>query len=91
MITRHGIKLSFRKVDEGYYEVLFNGQVLGCLFRDPDAWSYASWFVEGDRHEYQWGGVNNRTRKRSGFALREFAAERVAMTQSIRIIELSKP
>jgi hypothetical protein len=89
MILPSGIVLTFKKTDDHEYDVLFNGQVIGSIYRDPDAWSYAAWFIAGGRRDYRMGGVNNKTRKLSGFTGREFAAAELALTQSAKIIELS--
>lgn len=78
--------ITFHRVDEQWYEVYAAGVLVGCVYRDSDAWSYRSWFIEGIPQETAWGGVNASICKPRGFGTRQTAARHLAIMQSGKIL-----
>lgn len=76
--------ITFKKVDDGHYDVYFDGIRLGCVYRDKAAYSYRQWFIEGDRRETI--QVYPSRTKACGFRTREHAAEELARCQSSLLI-----
>ena len=77
----------FQKVDEGWYRVSWGGIEIGEIYRDPDAWSYAPWFIDGVKQEMVAGGVNQSVTKPRGYGTRRQAARALAMSQSAKILK----
>jgi len=80
--------LTSRPVDDGCHDVLFDGQRIGGVYRDPDAWSYAQWFIEGGPRHHARGGVNGKTLKRHSFRTLGMAVHECAVMASGRILQL---
>ena len=83
--------ITFHHVDERYYEVRFVGVSVGHVYHDSNAWSYAPWFIEGDRIErtpgyYQGANANRRPRKPYGSRNRLAAAIHLCQMQSSKVI-----
>lgn len=70
--------LHFHKLPDGTYNVFRDKVFLGNVYRDPDAWSYASWFVSGEKQRFSLGGAMGWTSKASGAATRKQAARALA-------------
>jgi len=81
--------LKFKKNRPGDYDVYFSDVRLGSVWRDPDAWSYASWFIDGVPQRIACGGVNGFDRKPSGFGTRMQAARHLAMMKSGAVLQAS--
>lgn len=75
-----------KKIDEGLWAVFVCGTQIGEVFYDPDAWSYARYFIVGGRRLMVYGGVNGMTRKFGGFRRLRSAAHELAIMNSSFII-----
>lgn len=78
--------ISFVNLGDNYYQVLFGSLVLGEVYRDENAWSYARWMIAGDRSYPERGGVNNSATKKAGYVTRASAARSLAVIRSGDIV-----
>ena len=77
---------NFNRIDANWYTVEFCGVEIGEVYRDPDAWSYAPWFIGGVKQVVTQGGVNQSIAKPRGFGTRERAAYALSVSQSAKIL-----
>jgi len=79
-------EMRFNKTGDHEYDVYFCDINVGWVYQDPDAWSYASWFIGGISQDFEAGGVNNKTVKAYGYGTRQRAAGKLIRMQSSYII-----
>jgi len=82
----NGSKYKFKRIDTNWYSVEVYGVEVGEVYRDPDAWSYAPWFIGGIKQVVTRGGVNQSIEKPRGFGTRERAAYALSVSQSAKIL-----
>jgi hypothetical protein len=80
--------ISFRRIDDGVYDIWACGVCCGTVWYNSEAWSAYRWFIEGAPvlvlpvTEGAWG----KKQKAAGWRRRSDAAIHVAMMASSRII-----
>jgi hypothetical protein len=78
----------FRRVEKGYYKVMWGSQLLGEIYYDSDAWSYGRWFIAGEPQVKtpSFGG-SGKVLKAHGYRTREEAGHKLALMQSGAIMK----